>query len=210
MFDSIVIISEVSTISNFDLEFCTVPQDLFDLSTANTDGVPAIDIGPLLNENIFLTNSENLTIAPTGNIADCSNEMFVTMNVPVCNEEVEESVDNDEHGTSENNESQNVTQTNSCCKCHQKVLNKIDYVQKKLFKEMSSIRQEAASNRKLLLQILQTQQPSNVEFEANRTDAMEDDAQTEIDMIEFDQFVEKCKEIFPIKDADSSLTSTNL
>lgn len=212
-----MIISEVSTVPNFNFQFATDTSDLFSIGASNF--LP-IDIGPLMSESMFAPESENLpslSIQQTEEaFADQSNEVFVTLNVPIINEAAEKlseeriglNEDSEMTATDDNNDSQHFHDQNTgCCKGHQKVLNKMDYAQKKILKELGLLRQETNSNRKLMLQLLQTRRPFNDETESNRDEMDIETVPAEVqvdavDMVELDEFTEKCKAIFPIKECD--------
>lgn len=59
------------------------------------------------------------------------------------------------------------------CKCQSKVQNKLDYIQKKVFKELSSIREEVLRNRKILEEVLRF-----VRVESDGTSPIQDNGHT--------------------------------
>lgn len=103
-------------------------------------------------------------------------------------------------GTQVMNQASNGAQ-GSCCKGHQKVMNKLDYVNKKISKEVSLLRQETAGNRKLLVQVLSLLQPGQNEANHEQTGENQDE-QAQLNVAEIDCFNEKYKATFPIKDCD--------
>lgn len=95
----------------------------------------------------------------------------------------------------------------NCCKGHQRVLNKIDYVHKKFSKELSLLREETTSIRKMLLQLLDHQwQGQQNETAINEDDGVAEQDSIEpvkVDVAEIDDFNEKFTSTFPIEDADT-------
>lgn len=99
------------------------------------------------------------------------------------------------------NEQQN--NTGCCCKTIQKLLNKVNYVHKTVSKELSVVRREVGQNRKLLLQLLNSKEASeeHIEENPNVTEAIQD-GPAQLNVVEIDQFNEKYKTTFPIKDCE--------
>ncbi|XP_037050024.1 uncharacterized protein LOC119084233 [Bradysia coprophila] len=95
----------------------------------------------------------------------------------------------------------------SCCKSHQKVLNKIDYLQKKWCKEMSVLRQESSSNRQLLLQVISLLRPTEGQTDKTVNGQIDEsgcavDAEPILDMAELSEFNALYKKTFPIKSSE--------
>lgn len=174
------------------------------------NAILGVSIDQLLKDGVFDTEDGSLpvqTIEVEDTLSSERNEIRLTINEPAMNQASSTLVqrdifDEDQEIETGGDEIINPPQSN-CCKAHQKVLNKIDYVQKKLSKEMSVLRQETRSNRQLLLRVLNLLSPTEVQAEDVRDDQMEEPAQLQIDMAELDRFNAKYKEIFPISSSDS-------
>lgn len=205
-----IITSEVSTISNYNFQYATDAQNLYTLDGSNN--ILPIDIGALMDESLFSPQNQNSTersiqstLTSQEGLVDPSNEMFVTINLPIVDQSPEGSSEmNYQVSASENNDLQNsCAPGKSCCKCHQKILNKIDYVQKKHSKELALVRQETSEMRKLLEQVLKSRsQRQSIEVSEGNGDEG-DDIQGDpvhVDMAEIDEFNEKYKATFPIND----------
>lgn len=77
----------------------------------------------------------------------------------------------------------------------------MDYVNKKISKDVSLLRQETAANRKLLVQVLNLLQPEKNEAHHEQTGENEDE-QAQLNVAEIDCFNAKYKATFPIEDCD--------
>lgn len=95
----------------------------------------------------------------------------------------------------------------SCCKLYQKVLNKIDYVQKKWSKEFGLLRHESRLNQQLLLRVLKAVETNEGQFgdiQNEQIDASceEDVAEPLLDMAELDRLNARYKATFPITSSE--------
>ncbi|XP_037032230.1 uncharacterized protein LOC119071484 [Bradysia coprophila] len=211
----------VNAISNYNIRFATDAQDLFTLDQSNN--ILSIDMDQLAEESLFGSGNQtshsvqqptsySQTIQPTfssppnrqtfaslGNFAEPLNETFMAINEVLNEEDMNEERISEMDGQVSATETdlQNCAPNTDCCKGHQKILNKIDYVQKKLSKELGQLRQETNGNRKLLLQLLKRN-----EDDGNGQPEDVQDEPVHLDMAEIDEFNEKFKSVFPIKDSE--------
>lgn len=127
---------------------------------------------PLIKEAIFSDgNLHNLSDHVTdGNLSNILNE-FVSVQIPTPNiiESRDIPDDDDDQQMQQVGETldQNSRCTNGCCKSYQKVLNKIDYHQKKWCKEFGLLHQESNANRQLLLRVLNILSPDDEPTDEN-------------------------------------------
>ncbi len=153
------------------------------------------------------------TLFAEGSLRDLCNEKFITIEVPTVNktncQQTQSNIDDDDEdmATTGDTANQQSSCTQNCCKLHQKVMNKIDYLQKKWFKELSLLRQEGNANRELLLRVLNLLSPTERQAEDIVMDQTEEScgegvARPILDMAELDKFNERYKETFPISSSE--------
>lgn len=211
---------EITQIESYNSHFATTDQKFVTLDQTITD-----DLNQLINESLLehrpVSSMQNATVRSMQNIPvqpivngsdmfDSPSELFLTILPATENDPGYQQTDAQPRCAENdmmNDNGDSVISCLNCCKGHQRVLNKIDYVHKKFSKDLSLLREETSSIRKLLMQLLDQQRQG----QQNETVINEGDGQAEpvsiepvkVDVVEVDNFNEKFKSTFPIEDADS-------
>lgn len=174
-------IAEVAVISNYNVRFSSETHDMFTMDQSNK--LLPVNYHEIMDTSMY--DLEGISTQPhiqSGQMLtseEPSNEMFLTIQVPTnqstnglaeANFEIDQQMEmsvTDQQMEMSVNEKQNSCSQSSCCKGYQKILNKIDYFQKKNSKDIGLLRQELSSNSKLLVQLLNSLQQSEDHTEVN-------------------------------------------